>query len=243
MNVTIVYKWGYDPDDAYIASDGSFRWKQGRLVPSGDDAQAVACARNLAEATGGTLRGATIGNGDATWAAARGAQELFITENALPSSDDLATARALRDVVSGAGTADVVVVADSIDSAGVAPALAALLEIPCVLGVRDFAIADDGKTIVAHRANSVGVELLEFSAPVLISVSAATSEKNVPTMKEMLAARKTPKEQVAAEATEESSVAVQSLVKAELKRARIFEGSPDEAATALVAALRTDGVL
>lgn len=242
MDVTLVYKWGYDPDDAYIASDGGFRWKQGRLVASDDDAQAILCARGLAEATGGVLRGATIGNGDVTWAAARGAQGLFVAEGVQPMSDDVAMARALADVVVGAGTADVVVVADAIDAACVAPALAVLLGLPCVLGVRDFAIGEDGATIVAHRPVEGGMEQLEFGAPVLISVSAAASEKNVPSMKAMLAARKTPKTPVAA-AVAESALAVESLGKAPIQRAQIFEGSPDEAAAALVAVLRAKDVL
>lgn len=241
MDVTLVYKWGYDPEDAYLASDGSFRWKQGRLVASDDDAQAIACARDLAEATGGVLRGVTIGNGDATWAAARGAQELYACEAATPESDDVAVAHSLADVVRAAGQADVVVVADAVDFSGVAPVLATLLELPCVLGVREFA-SGEGGTIVAKRPIDGGMETLEFPAPVLISVNAATSEKNVPSMKAMLAARKTAKTQVSAE-VRESGLVKESLGKAPTHRARIFEGTPDETAAALVAALRADGVL
>lgn len=245
MDVTLVYKWGYDPEDAYIKSDGSFMWRQGRLMASDDDAQATLCARALAEAAEGTLRAVTIGNGDVTWAAARGAQELYVCSASMPASDDMATARMLADVVRNAGEPGIVVMANASESAGVAPALAALLGVPCVLDVRDFEFDKNREIVVAHRAIAGGVETLEFTAPVLIAVAAATSEKDVPTMKAMLAARKTPKTAVdpSGPASSEETLTVRQICKAPLKLARIFEGTPDEAAAALVETLRSDGTL
>lgn len=243
MDVTLLYKWSYDPEDAYIASDGSFRWKSGKLTAGEDDAAAIASARELAEATGGTLTGATIGNGDASWAAARGAQALFAGEGAMPAADDAATAEALFAVVQAAGPADVVAMADAIETSGVAPMLADMLGLPCVLGVRDFAVdSNEPWTLVAHRVARGVCEELRVPVPVLVSVSAESSEKNVPTMKAMLAARKTPKTPVAVDA-HASGLATESIAKAALHRARIFDGTPDEAAVALVAALRAAGAL
>ena len=243
MDVTLLYKWGYDPEDAYIASDGSFRWKSGKLVAGDDDAAAIASARELALATGGALTGVTIGNGDASWAAARGAQALFVGESAMPTADDAATAEALFAVVQAAGPVDVVVMADAIDASGAAPMLADMLGLPCVLGMRNFAVDPDNPcALIAHRVARGVCEELRVPVPVLVSVSAESSEKNVPTMKAMLAARKTPKTPVAVE-TRATGMAMESLAKAALHHARIFEGTPDEAAGALVTALRADGVL
>ena len=244
MDVTLVYKWGYDADEAYIASDGSFKWKKGKLVASDDDAAAIASAREIAGATGGTLTGATIGDGDAGWAIARGAACVYCDESCAIVPDDLAVANMLKAVVQAAPAADLVIMADSADRAGVAPALAETLGLPCVLGVRDVAVdPEDGTSLLAHRSVEGGMETLRFTAPALVSVSALTSEKTVPSMKEMLAAKKAPRTKVEAAAGGVSAVTERSISKADLKMARIFEGSPDEAAQQLVAALRADGVL
>ena len=243
MDITILYKWGYDPDDAYITSDGSFRWKQGRLVASDDDAAAIASAREVAQATGGRLTGVTIGNGDASWAAARGAQSIATCDGLLPVSDDAAMSAQLCDAVKAVDPAEIIVVSGNTERAGVAPTLAAMLDIPCVLGVRDFSIdAENAGFLVAHRATDDGVETLRFAPPVVVSVVAASSEKNVPSMKEALAARKAPKAQITVE-PRGTKVGVELLCKAELKHARIFEGDADAAARELVAALREDGIL
>lgn len=244
MDVTLIYKWDYEADDAYIASDGSFRLKRGKLAPSDDDAAAIASARAVAVATGGNMVGVTIGNGDAGWAAARGAGDLVMCEAYAPVADDVATAERLRAVLEAAPATDLVVMADAIEHAGVAPALAAMLDLPCVLGVRDFEIDPDNSAYLrAHRSVDAGMETLRFKAPALISVSALTSEKDVPTMKEMLAARKAPRQQVEERSVSESTVVVQGIAKAELKPARRFEGDPDQAAQELVAALRAGEVL
>ena len=63
MNVTLVYKWGRDPEEIFV-DDGTTTLRRDRLVASDDDAAAIACARGLAEATGGEVVGATIGSGD-----------------------------------------------------------------------------------------------------------------------------------------------------------------------------------
>lgn len=44
--------------------DGTTKLRRDRLVASDDDAAAIACIRELAEATGDKVVGATIGSGD-----------------------------------------------------------------------------------------------------------------------------------------------------------------------------------
>ena len=72
MNVTLVYKWGRDPEEIFVYDGGTTKLRRDRLVASDDDDAAIACARGLAEATGGEVVGATIGSGDVSWAMARG---------------------------------------------------------------------------------------------------------------------------------------------------------------------------
>lgn len=64
MNVTLVYKWGRDPEEIFVYDDGTTKLRRDRLVASDDDAAAIACIRELAEATGDKVVGATIGSGD-----------------------------------------------------------------------------------------------------------------------------------------------------------------------------------
>lgn len=243
MDITLVYKWGFDPDDAYISSDGSFKLKRGKLVASDDDAAAAVSARAVAGATGGHITGITIGDGDAGWAAARGAGTLVVSEGYRPAANDAATAKMLCTAISAAPKADLVLIADDVERAGVAPMLAELLGLPCVLGVRDVAYDAERDALVAHRSVDGGMQTLAFRAPALVSISALTSEKVVPSMKEMLAARKAPKKQVEAVPVEGDAVIVTNTEKQALVHARLFEGTPDEAAAALVATLSADGLL
>lgn len=69
---------------------------------------------------------------------ARGASRAVSAEGLAPSPDDRQTAEALAQVVEAAGEADVVVMGDARDAAGVAGALAAYLGLPLVAGVRDW---------------------------------------------------------------------------------------------------------
>lgn len=176
-------------------------------------------------------------------------------EGLAPSPDDRQTAEALAQVVEAAGEADVVVMGDARDAAGVAGALAAYLGLPLVAGVRDFAAdPDDPGRIVAHRKTDKTLETLLIAVPALITVSAVEDEKNVPSMKQMLAAKKAPVEKVncapngrqfkvegrALPATEIEKTAQR---RPQVKRARIFDGPVEQAVKDLVAALRADGIL
>ena len=128
---------------------------------------------------------------------ARGASRAVSAEGLAPSPDDRQTAEALAQVVEAAGEAAVVVMGDARDAAGVAGALAAYLGLPLVAGVRDFAAdPDDPGRIVAHRKTDKTLETLLIAVPALITVSAVEDEKNVPSMKQMLAAKKAPVEKV-----------------------------------------------
>lgn len=120
MKVVIAYKWGRDEEDALVYDDGSIKWKRDKLVASDDDAAAIACARSVAAATGGELVAATLGNGDASWALARGAVSAVSAEGLEPAVDEAQTAANLAAVVAEAGEADLVVIGDAQKSAGVA---------------------------------------------------------------------------------------------------------------------------
>lgn len=190
------------------------------------------------------MSGVSVGNGDATWAAARGAEELLSSDVCMPSPNDVVSAGDLADAIKASGAFDVVAIGDAIERAGVAPVLAAKLGVPCVCGVKDFEADEaDPSRIIAHRDVPGGIETIRFAPPVLISVAAATSEKEIPTMKQVLAGRKTPVMRIETHSGSDDAVDVAARGKAPLTPAKMFEGTPREAARALVAQLRSQNVL
>ncbi len=245
MNVVCVFKWARDPEDAWVGPDGSVTWRGAKFKPSDDDAAAIVFARELAQASGGDLVGVTIGNGDTSWAAARGAQRVVSIPDVGPNPDDAATAAALAAAVRCAGDVDVVVIGDALNHAGVAGTLGALLGIPVLVGIDDVVLdpADPGRVLASRRAGP-DVETLAATPPLLLAVAAKSGEKDIPAVKDLLAARKRPITTVDAEqagAPSQDTVAIVGSRAPETHTARIFGGAT--AAGDLVAELRKEGVL
>lgn len=247
MDILLVYKWGYDPDDLYVREDGTHKFVRGKLGASDDDAAAVISARETAAATGGKLTGVTIGTGEASWILAREAQETTTVEGYTYSTDDALTARRLANAIDAVGKTDLVVMGDESRFAGVAGYVAAKLGLPLVAGVENFeACASDPSCIIAHRKSPHGTETLKVHTPALVTVAAIESEKNPPTMKAILAARKLTENKVEAGSLGDvagTPVTVVSVRRPEIRKARIFEGTPAQAADSLVAALKNDQIL
>lgn len=247
MNVTCVFKWARDPEDAWVDPDGSVNWRGAKFKASDDDAAAIVVARQLAQATGADLVGVTVGTGDSSWAAARGAQRVVSIPDVGPSPDDSATAAALAAAVRIAGEVDIVVIGDALNHAGVVGTLGALLGVPVLAGVDDVVLDPDssGRVLVSRKAGS-DVETLAATPPLLVAVAAKSAEKDVPAVKDLLAARKRPIDTVAAQqvgAPGEETVTVTGSRAPQSHTARIFGGDVTTAVGDLVAVLRGEGVL
>lgn len=244
MDIVLVYKWGRDPDEVFVYDDGSYKFRRDRLAASSDDVAAIVSARRTAEATGGKVIGATIGSGDVSWAMARGAETTASVDSLMPDRDDAQTARNLEQAVRGAGSFDLVVLGESRDASGVAGALAASLGIPLVASVQDFAADTDNEgCVIAHRRRGKLIETLRITTPALITVAAIEQEKTVPTMKQMLAAKKAPVMRIEAHESGDSKVSECGVRRPDLHPAQLFEGELPQAARNLVAQLRDDGIL
>lgn len=244
MNVVIVYKWARDPEDALVKADGSVDWRNAKMVPGEDDGAALAVAQELAEAAGAQLVGVTIGDGDASWALARGVTSTVSVTDVPALRDNAATAAAIAAAVTSVGDVAAVVIGDAEQYPGVAPAVAGLLSMPAVLHV-DSATQSDGRTVIRRRSGAV-IETLSAEGPVLLGVAATAADSRTPGMKELLAARKRPvitktAADLGVAVTEQLTLASSSVPTS--RSARIFTGAPDHAAAELVAALRADGVL
>lgn len=244
MNVITVFKWGRSPDESFVYDDGSSKLLRDRLVPSDDDAAAVVCAREFAEAHGCQPIAVTMGNGDIAWAAARGAANTVSSPDGMPTKDEADAVQVLASAIAAAGNADVIFMGDNAYYAGVTGAVAAALGLPFVGGVQSIeADAADASHVIVHRKSGKVEQTIRVTLPALIGIAAVEQEKSVPSIKQMLAAKKAPVANVDVPTLRECAVQETAHRCPEFHRAQIFEGSAAEAVTSLVEALNADGVL
>jgi len=242
MKIVIVYKWARDANDAAVRSDGSIDWRNARMSPGEDDFAALAAAKALAE--GGELLGLTMGDGDASWALARGVMQAFSVTDAPNFLDNASTAAVIAAAVRVIGDVDVVVIGDSESYPGVPVALAGLLGWSAITRVESARMVDGRIRVVRKLGRRL--QTVSLSAPALVAVSAASAEKTAPGMKEQLAARKRPVTRLSLGdigAGSADSVSSTGTRLPEASAARIFDGEPAAAAAKLVGALRDEGVL
>jgi electron transfer flavoprotein beta subunit len=209
-----------------------------------DDPAAVAVGRAVAAAAGCGLVALTIGDGDASWALARGVEQAVSVPDAPSLADNAATAGLLAAAIGWIGEAGVVVIGDSEGYPGVPAVLAGVLGWPALLGV-STATFEGGRLVATRRAGD-REQTVSLGLPALLGVAAAAAEKHAPGMKEILAARKRP---ITAVSLADLGAVPPGRLEPRGTRvpgtgsARIFDGSPESAARQLVTALQADGVL
>jgi len=243
MKVVIVYTWARDGANAAVRADGTVDWRGAKMTAGEDDPAALAVAKRLAEGSGGTVVGLTIGDGDASWALARGVGETFSVTDAPPLADNAATARIIAAAVERIGDVDVVVMGDSKQDPGVAPAVAGYLGWTALAGLVSAAVVDG--RVAAVRRSATEQQTIRVAPPVLLGVAAEADVDTMPGMKELLAARKRPRTtwSMADLGLAVGDVRSTGTRKPEAAAATLFEGDPSTSAAQLVAALRADGVL
>ena len=243
MKTAIVFKWCRDPQDARVTIDGSVKWGSAKMTASDDDPAAMDVARSLSDES--DIIGVTLGDGKPEWAAARGASRTLVVSNFAPQADGNLAADAIKAAVEHAGGVDVVVIGDTDWDRSVAPALAGKLGWPAFFGVTSAETDGDAVRLTCKGADESRV--VETSTPILIAAKALEDERNVPGMKQTLAARKKPVEKVTLEGLgvdRESSAASSGTRKPEGEPCTIIDGAdPEQAAAKLVNALRGDGLL
>ncbi len=245
MKTVVIYKWARDPQDAAVRSDGSIDWRDAKMVAGDDDPAAVALAREAASGCADcTVVGLTIGDGDASWALARGVEQAFSVPDAPRPLDSAATAELLAAAIRWIGGVDLVVIGDCDAYPGVAGSLAGVLGGAAFLSASMATVAD-GRLMATRRIGDRD-ETVSLPLPAVLAVAAASAEKHPPGMKEILAARRRPITVVSmAELGPDPLDRLESRGTRvpETGSAQIFEGSPASTARELVAALRADHVL
>lgn len=243
IKIVVGYKWARDPSAAAVRADGSVDWRNAKMSAGEDDPAALEAAKQIAAAAGGELVGLTIGDGDASWALARGVQEAYSVTDAATSADNAATASVLGAAVRYIGDVDVVVIGDSKQDPGVAPALAGLLGWSALLGVAT-ATAQENR-ITATRRTDVQ-QTVSIAPPLVLGVAAEADVDKVPGMKEMLAARRRPLNAVTLAdlgIEPDGTLTSRGTTRPEVTAARVFSGDPAQTAAQLVSVLRSEGVL
>lgn len=247
MNVIICYKWERDPNEATITSEGALKWFDTRLKATDDEATAIAMAHKLAQDTGGTLTGVTIGDGDAYWALARGASRVVSADALSPDTDNAATAARLAAAIRAAGEYDVVIMGDEQEYSGVVPATAAALGLGVICAAQEvMADAENEDCVLVRRATATAQETLRVKLPALISVAAVGTEKTRPTMRQVMAAKKLPVERIDVQAEAAAAEKVPVVLDAHLpekRRALMLEGDAKECAEKLVHLLHEKEIL
>jgi electron transfer flavoprotein beta subunit len=213
------------------------------MVAGDDDHAVIEVAKTLAE--GGELVGLTLGDGDAAWAVARGVDVAYSVADAPYLADEATTAAIMAAAVKHIGGVDVVVIGDAEQQHPAVPGLlAGLLGWPALSAVGSASA--DGAKVTVERKVVGNIQTVSAGTPVVLGVAAAGEEAKPPGMMQMLQARKKP---VTTLSLADLGVAADQGVTSagtalpELEGAKMLEGSPAEVAAALVAALRSDGVL
>ena len=243
MKTVIAFKWAKNPQDARVSADGSVDWGSAKMAVSDDDAAAAVVVLNIAG--DGDIVGLTLGNGDATWAAARGASSTVSVTDAEPNADSASTAAVLAAGVRHIGDADVVVIGDCAWDQMVPGSLAAQLGWTALAGV--VSATPEGDHLSVTRKTAAGAQVVDVSTPVVLAVAARHTEQKTPGMKQVLAARKKPLEKITTATlgvTHDCGVQVRGTELPGATAARVIDGTdPAVAVEQLLAALRSEGVL
>ena len=243
MKIIAVFKWSRNPQDARVGTNGSLDWRGVKMAPNEDDPAVMEVANAIVAE--GEIVGLTIGDGDIAWAAARGAARTIVVNDAQTEADSSVIAAVIAAAIKRVEGVDAVIIGDSDWDYGVVSALMGKLGWSAVAGVVS-ATKEQGGLRVTRKIGAAS-QVLEVEGPVVLAAAANREEKNVPGMKEILAARKKPVERLTM-ADLGLAPAADVLSKGtrfpDTPPARMIDGTdPVAACKELMVALRSEGVL
>jgi electron transfer flavoprotein beta subunit len=198
MNVVVCVKQVPDPNSPGQLDPSTHLLKRdGELVLDPGDEFGVEAGLQLAEKHGGEVtvismgpeRGLDAVRKALAMGAARG---VLISDESLRGSDALTTAKVLAAAI-GKQQFDVVITAtESTDGyTGVMPQmLAGLLDIPAVTFAKS--VSYEGDTLTVERQTETGIEVVEATLPLVLSVTAGVNEPRYPSLKGIMGAKQKP---------------------------------------------------
>lgn len=259
MKVVVCYKWVLDETDISVReSDRSLDLEKARPKINDYDRNALELGACWQENQGCELLAVAIGQDTESSVKdvlSRGPEKVYYLDSPfLKDVDSSVTAKVLARIIAKIGNVDVVICGEGSSdgySQQVGPRLAALLGYACLTYVAKAEI--DGNKLLVERKLEDGIEVVQVTGPAVIAVSPEINKPRIPSLKQILAAKKKPAEKLSLEELGYTQADLQAAVQVkgifapvmERKRIRINEGGMGlkEAAVKLMAQLKAEKVI
>ena len=257
--VVVCYKWLLDDADIRVNDKSrQLDFEKAKYKLNEYDRNCIEAGAQVKTATGCDLIGVTCGTSTEAStkdALSRGPDSVsYLNSAALADADSRATAKVLAAMIKSLGDVDMVICSEGSSdeyAQQTSSRLAAVLGCPSVSFVNGIEVAGD--TVKLSRKLDDGIEHVEVTGPVVISVVPDVNDPPIPSVKQILGAKKKPANEVKLDAIglseadlapQLSTVSVLAPV-VERKNIRL---NPDgvslaDAAADLVKRLSADGVL
>ncbi|MCL1841209.1 MAG: putative electron transfer flavoprotein FixA [Propionibacteriaceae bacterium] len=248
MKIVACFKASPDAQDIQTLPDRTLNLERAASKIGTYDLNAIEAARQLADATGGTVvglsaGGAALSNAKLTKdALSRGLDELVaVVDEALVSAEGYQTAQVLAGAVRDLGDVDLVLCgagSSDVYAQQVGNQLGTILGWATLNGVD--AISVEGDHLVVERPLEDAVQVVEVALPAALSLTSGINTPRIAGMKDILAAGKKPVRTLDAPALAPASATLVSQLAPEQVERRhiILEGSPADAAAELATYLK-----
>lgn len=263
MNIVVCVKLTPDAGDIETRPDGSISLERAEWIIGGFDLQAIEAGVQLVEAAGGKVTALSAGPRQINNSKlkkdvlSRGAEELvMVVDDALKDADTYTTAQVLAQVIRGLGPVDLVLCGEGsadLYFQQVGLQIGEILGLPTLNAISKIEPAPGtggSDHLLVERNLEEEIDVLEIPLPAVLSVTTDIAQPRLPTMKEILKASK----KVVVERTL-ADVGIQEEVKPRLetistraphrvqRKQVMIEGSPEEAARALLDHLSKEGIV
>lgn len=198
QHIAVCYKWVVDEKDIAVDGEGNLVMRNPAYKVSLYDRNAMEAAVALGEETGAEVVAFTVGDERASRSRKEAmsmgpARGIAVVDPSMGNADGLKTASVLASAIKAKGDFDVVICGEGSGdnySQQVGPRIAAALDMPFVGYATD--IKAEGDTLVLRRACPEGVQTLEATTPLVVSIAGDSNVPRIPGIKQILNAGKKP---------------------------------------------------
>ena len=257
--IAVCYKWVLSDADIRI-DDKTHQLDMEKCKPqiSEYDRNGIECGVQMKAASGAEFVGVSCGTAcaaSAKDALSRGPDAVYtLDDTVMAGADSGTTSKVLAGMIKAVGDVDVVICAEGSSdeyARQVGPRLSAILGWPSVSYVSKVTV--NGDSLVLERKMEEGIEMVTVPVPVVLSVLPDIGEAPIPSVKQILGAKKKPATEMNLAGIGLSADAVKPQMKIESILAPVTERknihlnpdgvSLDDAAAKLVQQLSADGIL
>ena len=195
MNVVVCVKQVPDPNSPGQLDPSTHNLRRdGELVLDPGDEFGVEAGLQLAEKHGGEVTVVSMGPDRGVDAVRKAlamgaAKGVLISDDGLAGADALTTAKVLAAAIKRQEFDVVITATESTDGyTGVVPQmLGGLLDVPAVTFAKSVSL--EGETLKVERQIETGIEVVEATLPVVLSVTAGVNEPRYPSLKGIMGAK------------------------------------------------------